>query len=534
MTTTSGQRFERIDASPASLARAPWPFVERRILRRPSREQLAPTVPAQRPAEPAHGSHQDGDRDPRRLVLARPSWRRWSVVATFAVDALGASLASAATFRRPLAGPGVASGWMLASAVTTVIWLAVLAASGGYANRALGAGPEQSRGVIRAAVVLLAGAAVASYSDHRELAGACLVAWTMCAAVSLFGRTCGRAVLRSARRRGSCQVDLLVVGQERAVFHVVEQVRRERDGGLRLVGACVPGGSSRLLEGREVPVLGDLHDVAAVAKRRAVDAVAVAAGEELHGPALRRLSWELEGTGVELVVAPGLIEVAGPRLHVRQMCGLPLLHLDEPELTGARWLVKGAVDRAVALTALLLLSPLLLGIALAVRATSPGPVLFRQTRIGRRGRPFPMWKFRSMHVDAERHLAELNMLNAHHDGILFKLRVDPRVTQVGRLLRRMSMDELPQLFNVLRGDMSLVGPRPPLPGEVDRYGSDVHRRLLVKPGLTGLWQVSGRSDLPWDESIRLDLRYVENWSLGLDALILWKTLSVVIRGNGAY
>ena len=209
-------------------------------------------------------------------------------------------------------------------------------------------------------------------------------------------------------------------------------------------------------------------------------------------------------------------------------------HVEEPEFTGFRRVLKGAFDRAVALLALLFLAPVALGVAVAVRLTSRGPVLFRQERVGRGGRVFKMVKFRSMYVDAEARKAELETLNVNADGVLFKVRDDPRITRIGRVIRKYSLDELPQLFNVLSGRMSLVGPRPPLAAEVARYGDDMRRRLLVKPGITGLWQISGRNDLSWDETKQLDLRYVENWSLGSDLLILWKTPSAVARASGAY
>jgi exopolysaccharide biosynthesis polyprenyl glycosylphosphotransferase len=211
--------------------------------------------------------------------------------------------------------------------------------------------------------------------------------------------------------------------------------------------------------------------------------------------------------------------------------GLPLLHVEQPRFSGGRRIVKATFDRVVALTAIVLLAPVLIGIALAIRITTRGPALFRQQRIGRDGTPFTMYKFRSMVIDAE----DLrDQLDSERDGPMFKVRADPRVTGVGRWLRRYSLDELPQLFNVLNGSMSLVGPRPPLPGEVATYDGDVHRRLLVRPGVTGLWQVSGRADLSWDESVRLDLRYVDNWSLAADLLILWKTGRAVLQGSGAY
>jgi exopolysaccharide biosynthesis polyprenyl glycosylphosphotransferase len=220
-------------------------------------------------------------------------------------------------------------------------------------------------------------------------------------------------------------------------------------------------------------------------------------------------------------------------LHIRPFEGLPLLAVESPEFEGWRRLVKGAVDRSIAALALLVLAPVLLGIALAVRVTSGGPVLYRQERVGVHGRSFTMLKFRSMVANADQLLDVVRDANIS-DGLLFKAREDPRITPIGRWLRSLSLDELPQLINVLTGSMSLVGPRPPLPSEVARYDTSVRRRLLVKPGLTGLWQISGRSDLPWEEAVRLDLRYVENWSLATDLLILWKTGRAVLSRSGAY
>jgi exopolysaccharide biosynthesis polyprenyl glycosylphosphotransferase len=242
----------------------------------------------------------------------------------------------------------------------------------------------------------------------------------------------------------------------------------------------------------------------------------------------------LEGTDTDLVVSPGLTAMSGRRLHIQPIAGIPLLHVSQPDFTGTRRVLKGGFDRVVAGVALLVLSPLLLSIALLVRLTSNGPALFRQTRVGKDGKQFTMLKFRSMYVGAERRVSELLKQNDAADGLLFKMRDDPRITRIGRTLRRVSLDELPQLINVLTGSMSLVGPRPPLPREVAQYGDDLRRRLLVRPGLTGLWQVSGRSDLSWEESVRLDLHYVENWSLATDLFIICKTFRAVIRSAGAY
>jgi exopolysaccharide biosynthesis polyprenyl glycosylphosphotransferase len=254
----------------------------------------------------------------------------------------------------------------------------------------------------------------------------------------------------------------------------------------------------------------------------------------MNGVELRKLAWELEKTDTDLCLAPALLDVAGPRTSIRSAAGLPLLYMDHPDLTGARQAIKSLFDRLAAATAVLMLSPLFIAIALAIKLGDGGPVLFRQVRVGRNSRPFNVYKFRTMVPGADKMKADLEGHNEVTGGVLFKIKDDPRITKAGSWLRRYSMDELPQLFNVMLGHMSLVGPRPALPSEVAEYGDYVRRRLAVRPGITGLWQVSGRSDLPWDEAVRLDLRYVENWSFALDLQILWKTWSAVIKGEGAY
>jgi exopolysaccharide biosynthesis polyprenyl glycosylphosphotransferase len=234
-----------------------------------------------------------------------------------------------------------------------------------------------------------------------------------------------------------------------------------------------------------------------------------------------------------MVVAPVLMEVAGPRVHVNGVLGMPLLQVSAPAFTGGQRLVKEVLDRLCAAALCLFLAPLVAFISIGTKLDSKGPIFFVQRRIGKGGREFNLIKFRTMTTDADTRRQVLQSVDKT-TGPLFRIRSDPRVTRFGALLRRYSIDELPQLINVLAGHMSLVGPRPPMPDEVEAYGPDVRRRLLVKPGLTGLWQVSGRSDLAWDEAIRLDLRYVEDWSLALDILILWKTIRAVFSGDGAY
>jgi exopolysaccharide biosynthesis polyprenyl glycosylphosphotransferase len=415
-----------------------------------------------------------------------------------------------------------------------VAWPALLAATGAHSERVFGTGSDEYRLVAKAGFLLLALASFLAYVAVMELSRAFVViVIPALTAVTLVGRYAARIHLRRLRSRGRCTKRVVVVGRGGAVLELVRRLQREHYAGLSVVAACVtPSDRARVAEDAGVPV-GGLDDVLTLAARFDADTIAVTSASETAAQYLRQLSWQLEGTGIELLVAPGLIEVAGPRLHIRPFEGLPLLSVEQPCFEGWRRMVKGGVDRLVALVVLVLLAPVLAGLALAVAMTSRGPVLYRQERVGLNGQVFTMLKFRSMVDNADAQLEALRADNIS-DGLLFKMRTDPRVTPVGRWLRRLSLDELPQLFNVLGGTMSLVGPRPPLPGEVARYDTSVSRRLLVKPGLTGLWQISGRSDLSWEESVRLDLRYVENWSLALDLLILWKTVSAVIRSRGAY
>jgi exopolysaccharide biosynthesis polyprenyl glycosylphosphotransferase len=264
----------------------------------------------------------------------------------------------------------------------------------------------------------------------------------------------------------------------------------------------------------------------------AADSVAIS-GADVDPPTLRQLGWTLTARDIGMFMAPALTDVAGPRIHMQPLAGLPLIHVTTPNLEGTKAVAKRGFDVLASLALIIVLAVPMCVVALLVKLDSPGAAMFRQTRIGRSGEVFSMLKFRSMVVDAERQLAQLADLN-QGNGVLFKLKDDPRVTRIGRFIRRYSIDELPQLFNVLKGDMSLVGPRPPLPVEVETYDDFAHRRLLVKPGLTGPWQVSGRSDLSWDDSIRLDLYYVENWSMFQDMIYLLRTARAVLGKDGAY
>jgi exopolysaccharide biosynthesis polyprenyl glycosylphosphotransferase len=412
-------------------------------------------------------------------------------------------------------------------------WLLALRISGVYDDRYIGTGSDEYRKVLNAAVSLTAAMAIVSYTFNSELSRAYLLLTMPTVTVTdLIVRYAMRRRLHKQRAVGRCLAAVLAVGPQPAVEDLVTELRRETYHGLTVVAACLTGQSgSSTVAG--VPVVGGLDDVAAAVRRASVDTVAVLSSSEIDGRTLRTLAWELEKTGTDLCVAPALLDVAGPRTTVRPTAGLTLLHVDHPQLSGPRQVVKEVFDRVVAGIALVLLSPLFAALAAAIRLTDRGPALFTQTRIGRDGHPFKIYKFRTMVVDAEQRLTELQASN-DHDGVLFKMRHDPRITAIGGRLRKWSVDELPQLINVFRGEMSLVGPRPALPDEAARYADHVRRRLVVKPGITGMWQVNGRSDLSWDETVRLDLRYVENWSFALDLQILWKTLWVIGGGSGAY
>jgi len=359
------------------------------------------------------------------------------------------------------------------------------------------------------------------------------IAWGLGLSLLLIGRYGARKWLHHRRAAGGWSHRVLVVGDTDNIDQLANVFARDYAFGYAIVGGCTAIVTEDETIDGGVPLLGPLTGAVEAARNARCDTMAITASPGITAATLRHLSWELEGTGVSLVVAPALTDVAGPRISIHPVAGLPLLHVDEPQLGAVHRTVKRVLDIAICGIGLLVLAPVWAVLALAVKLGSPGPVLFRQTRVGRDGREFVAYKFRSMHVDAERRLGELRDRN-DAAGLLFKMRDDPRVTGVGRWLRRYSLDELPQIWNVLRGDMSLVGPRPPLPREVEAYEYDVRRRLLVKPGITGLWQVSGRSDLSWEDSVRLDLYYVENWSPVLDLVILARTFFAVVRGRGAY
>jgi exopolysaccharide biosynthesis polyprenyl glycosylphosphotransferase len=412
-------------------------------------------------------------------------------------------------------------------------WLVVMWGTGSYDRRYLGVGTDEFKRVVRASWTMIAIVSFLAFATKTQLSrlsvGVALVGALVYVLVFRYG---ARRLLYLARGHGLATHRLLLVGTLPETMEVLTTITRSPSTGLVPVGIHASEGySAPRRDEPPVPVFAG-RDVVALVRELGADTIAVCGSASTEPGELRRLAWQLEGTGVDLVVAPQLTDIAGPRVHIRPVEGLPLLYVEEPTLSGLAWLVKNLIDRLVALVGLIVTLPLFLLVALAIRMSDPGPVFFRQARVGREGRTFRVWKFRTMYTDAEERLAALVDQN-ESDGLLFKIRNDPRVFPVGRFLRASSLDELPQLINVLIGEMSLVGPRP-LPAEDGDFLGDVRRRLLVRPGITGLWQVSGRSDLSWDDAVRLDLYYVDNWSLVLDLHTMWRTIGVVLRRKGAY
>ncbi|WP_245544750.1 sugar transferase [Mobilicoccus pelagius] len=465
-----------------------------------------------------------------------PAWVRAYLVRLVACDVvvgvIAAVLASILRF-----GQEVRWQYLVVSFLIPPMWLLALGLSNAYERRYLGVTVEEYRAVTRAVIGVLAVLAVAAFALNVLLARLyVLILLPVLLVGGLLVRFVMRRWLTARRLQGDLMQRTVVVGRADAVASLVRSIKAEPTQGLLPVAVCASSldgdwNTAPAIEG--VSVAGRPRDAVAVADRMGAEIVAVASHPDLAGKALRRLAWALEERGIDLIVSPGLLDVAGPRLSIRPSSNLSLLHIERPAAGPRSVVLKQVMDRTLAALLVLALSPLLLVTALAIKLTDNGPVFFMQKRVGIRGEVFEIFKFRTMVVDAEAHLAALQARN-DGNGVLFKMQNDPRVTKVGAILRRYSIDELPQLFNVINGDMSLVGPRPPLPAEVEQYEPDALRRLHVRPGMTGLWQVSGRSDLSWEESLRLDLRYVDNWSPIGDLRILLRTFQAVVRGSGAY
>lgn len=481
--------------------------------------------------------------------LARDDWQRryarrlivtdflvvvWAVVGVQLVW-LGTDEA-AATFTNLAGDPGL--GYSFISAGIIALWMLIIGVTGSRGPRVIGIGTTEYRILVDWGLRLLLITASIFYFLKLDVArGYVLLAFPIGIAALLASRWLWRQWLRVEREKGRYSSKVILVGSRESVRHFARELARQPWAGYRVVAACVPwetAGTDAAVGG--VKIIGGIDDVPRALETLGADTVVVCGSDDLPPQRVRELSWQLESGRYQFVVAPNLTDIGGPRIHTRPVSGLPLIHVETPRYDGIKRYTKRAFDIAMTVLMLLLLALPMLIIAALVRATSIGPVFFEQERVGLGGRTFRMLKFRSMREDAEELLAELEKTDTRleNGGVLFKMRNDPRVTPVGRVLRRFSLDELPQLLNVLGGSMSLVGPRPPLAREVSLYDDHVHRRFLVTPGITGLWQVSGRSDLSWEDSVRLDLFYVENWSLTGDFIILWRTVKAVFKASGAY
>ncbi|MFD4432052.1 sugar transferase [Nocardia sp. NPDC058497] len=477
--------------------------------------------------------------------VRRRHWRAEYIQQVAVTDVLAVVLAVGAAQITRFGGPAAPPlawplpyevGYSVVSGALALVWLALLSGCGTRAPHVIGTGVEEFRRLFSATLRLFGVLAILALIFQIDFArGYLAIALPAGLLALVVGRVCWRMVLRQWRARGRCRTAVLVVGSPEAAHAMASVFTEEPTSGYRVVGVCVPEGTGRdeFAAGAGHSVLGDDRSVLEAVRRSGADSVAVAATEHLGPAELRRMAWELDQLGVDLIVAPGVVDIAGVRLTNRQVAGMPLLHIDGPRYSLAKSRRKAAFDLCFAATVLVLIAPILIAIALAVKTTSAGPVFYRSERIGLDGVPFRMIKFRSMFADADR---MADQLIADHGGnpVFFKLKDDPRVTPVGRFLRKYSLDELPQFINVVRGEMSVVGPRPQVQREVDSYDGEMRRRLLVKPGVTGLWQVSGRSDLSVEESVRLDLSYVENWSMLLDLELIGRTIGTVAQGDGAY
>jgi exopolysaccharide biosynthesis polyprenyl glycosylphosphotransferase len=425
------------------------------------------------------------------------------------------------------------------SALLAIIWLSALAGFRTRCPKYIGAGIEEYRRVVAASFWTFWVTAVAELLVKLEISrGYLAVAFPAGILGLVLSRWMWRKYVAHKHVGGRYQTAVLAIGESDAVVDLANELTSSAKDGYQVVGICIPGygaprGEHLIVNDRKIPIVGGEAYALHAIRTCDADTVAIAGFGQFGAQGVRRLIWQLEPMGVDLVMSPGVTDVALARLVVRPIAGLPLLHIEKPQYRGAKRFQKRAFDFCFAFAALGVTLPVLCAAAIAIKIGSRGPVFYSSERIGIDGRPFSMLKLRTMVEGADKKLESLLDSN-ECNGLLFKIRNDPRITPVGRVLRRFSIDELPQFIDVLRREMSVVGPRPPLRREVEAYEGDVQRRLLVKPGITGLWQVSGRSDLSWEKAVRLDLSYIDNWSMVGDLVIIAKTLQAVFQRKGAY
>ena len=424
--------------------------------------------------------------------------------------------------------------YTLVSVVLIIAWLAALAIGDSRDPKIFGSGPSEYKRVVNLTLLTFGVFAIVSYAARAQVGrGFLLFALPVGLVLLLVSRWLWRKRLHRQRKLGRHIYRTLIVGDRAKSAHVAQQIMRDRFVGFGLVGAVTSRGShTELAPGLDV--VASYDELLGTIDAMKIDAVIMTSADAINPTRKREIGWELESRKVDLVVASALTDIAGPRIHIRQVADMPLIHVDYPSFTGRKYFSKRMFDLISSSLLILLLSPLMLVVAVAVKTTSRGPIFYNQERVGLRGKHFPMFKFRSMVQNADDQLQSLLDQQGTADKPLHKVENDRRITRFGRFIRRYSLDELPQLFNVFIGTMSLVGPRPQRDAEVELYQGYDHRRLLVKPGITGLWQVSGRSSLEWEDAIRLDLYYVENWSMTGDLILLLRTVRAVISAQGAH
>jgi exopolysaccharide biosynthesis polyprenyl glycosylphosphotransferase len=426
-------------------------------------------------------------------------------------------------------------GYTAVSFIVVFVWMLMLDAFATRDHKVIGNGAIEYKRVADATIRLFGLLAIVAFLFSIGFArGYFLTALPAGLIALILSRWLWRQWLRGQQRTGQYALHALLVGERQNSEHVANTIRLTPGAGLWPVGALTRGGSIDEPLPGDIPVVGNFKDVAAAIRSTGADAVVITGSNDIGAEQMRKIGWLLADLDVDLIVAPAMTDVGGPRIHARPLAGLPLIHVEFPALEGIKRVSKRLFDIAGSAFLILLSLPIVIPVTIAIKVTSPGTVFYRQERIGQGGVPFGMLKFRSMVQNADDQLASLLDIQGTSDKPLFKVTNDPRITPVGRFIRKHSLDELPQLFNVLLGQMSLVGPRPQRAEEVALYDEVAHRRLLMKPGMSGLWQISGRSNLSWEDAIRLDLYYVENWSLTVDVLILWRTVKAVVSPDGAH
>ncbi|MBB3747830.1 exopolysaccharide biosynthesis polyprenyl glycosylphosphotransferase [Mycolicibacterium sp. BK634] len=483
------------------------------------------TIPPLWPETRASRREARHDRHSKRMVLTDA-----------AIISLMLAVATAVVFAGQ---PDALLTYAAGSAGLAALWMGALGLNGYRARRTVGRGVSEYTSVVLATLQLFGLIAIGALLFHVDISRPYLaIAFPLGLAGLLVSRRYWRKVAVAELSRAEHQVSVLVVGSSRSATDVAATFVRDPSAGYRVVGVCTPAGPtvrdhSIDVDGRSIPIVGIDQAIADAVRRTGAHTVALAATDHLHPTEIRRLIWELDSLGVDLLIAPGLVDIAEDRLHSRPVAGMAMFEVTKPQHEGANSAAKRAFDIVFTTIALIVVAPLFALAALAVRLSSPGPVFYVSERIGLRGTTFKMLKFRSM-VDGADAGASAMIAADGSTPMFWKAKDDPRVTRVGKVIRKYSIDELPQFINVLRGDMSVVGPRPQVRREVDSYDYLVRRRLSVKPGLTGLWQISGRSDLQTEDAVRLDLSYIENWSPIKDLVIIVKTIKTVLSGDGAY